>query len=120
MTARLPYATTQLPGITTLDTFDAIHGESSGDHPDLDSPLAQVRMFFVRHGSDQPALKLTTMNGAITITDPARHEFRVNSIPAFPLGPGSYAWSIEQTTIAGSTKTRMAGTLTVLSDPTRP
>lgn len=75
-------------------------------------------MFF-RDASNAVGLELSSANSTITIDNAADWEFTIAPVSPMNLAPGDWYWSIETTDDEGVIKTRIFGTIEILSDATQ-
>lgn len=100
-----------------LDTWDGLSNCSfESDGTAFGSALSRVRMNF-KDGDGVIGKQCDSENDTITITDQDAWEFDVIAFQMI-LTPGVWQWSIETTDSEGDVKTRVTGTIQILSDPT--
>jgi hypothetical protein len=105
-----------LPAVRN-DTWDGLTGcKFSSTGTAFASPLALVRMTF-KDSSGSVSLALSSANeDEIEITDAAAWEFDVLG-RVLTMTEGAYSWAIETTDDEGIVKTRVVGTICILTDP---
>jgi len=105
-----------LTPVVYLDTWNGLSAVYTSTGNTFDSNLATVRMMF-RDGDGSLGLSLTSSSG-IVINDANAWDFTVSPITTLTLAVGTWFWSVETTSVAGTIKTYLAGTLEVLQDAT--
>jgi len=101
-----------------LDTWDGLTGCSfTSDGTAFASPLSRVRMYFM-DANGSVGKQCDSEDETITITDAAAWEFDVAPF-LMQLAAGEWQWSIETTDSSGDVKTRVTGTIRILSDATQ-
>lgn len=106
----------ELPETQSGKTWFGFTASASSTGSHFANPLASVVMVFKLAGVE--ALRLTSADSEITITDAAAWNYRVEKVQALSLPVGIYSWEVETISTTGDRFGYFVGTLPVTNDGT--